>query len=129
MLNDSSSFRGYELLDWSNFLSRNEWRSLGILVCTYTTFLVLTLSPSYSRMYIGLYTCYTPVKMFPVQLSLASYIMAIIYYAKYDYPVQIKLSINLSICRAISFINSCDASRFQTSTCNKSNAIILRRSH
>jgi hypothetical protein len=34
--------------------------------------------------------------MFPVQLSFASRIIAIIYYAKYDYPVQIK-TVNKSI--------------------------------
>jgi hypothetical protein len=47
-------------------------------------------------MHVDLYTCYTQVKMFPVQLSFASRIIAIIYYAKYDYLVQIK-AVNKSI--------------------------------
>jgi hypothetical protein len=34
--------------------------------------------------------------MFPVQLSFTSRIIAIIYYAKYDYPVEIK-TVNKSI--------------------------------
>lgn len=63
---------------------------------TFSCSLLVPFLRIYVCMWTCTYTCYTQVEMFPVQLSFASRIIAIIYYAKYDYPVQIK-TVNKSI--------------------------------